>query len=47
MSETKALLLTCGFLCIYPILGWALINFVISRFRVIDWTNIRLPWRKS
>lgn len=45
MNYDNSWIYVCGFCCVYPIIGWALINFVIHRARQIDWTHIRLPWR--
>lgn len=50
--NNKGVWLFCGLLCVWPVVGWAVINFVLGFIRSHDWANmrwsdVRFPWSKS
>lgn len=47
MSDGYSWLYTCGFCCLYPVIGHLVIVWAMKQYTRIDWNNIRFPWRKE
>lgn len=46
MSEGYSWLYTCGFCCLYPIVGYLLITWLVKQWSRIDWNKFRFPWSR-
>jgi hypothetical protein len=50
--NNRGVWLFCGLICIYPILGGLVINWIVNFMRTHDWQNLRwsdvkFPWSKE
>lgn len=47
MNNNYSYLYTLAFCCLYPILFHLAIVWLTKYAKRIDWSNIRLPWRRN
>lgn len=47
MSYENSWIITCGLCCIWPLAFHLGALWISKRAKLIDWENVRLPWRKQ